>query len=62
MKNFSIPPYVTLVIGVALMILGWLVLEGVIPQFFGFLGFILTVIGFAGVIGKLFKKAKPVSS
>jgi len=58
MKNINIPPHISFIAGVVLMIIGWIFLGGVISDFIGFLGFIVAAIGFAGLIGKLFNKKK----
>lgn len=58
MKNINIPPYITLATGIALIVIVQIALntQATIPQFIQFLGFILVVVGFAGLLGKLFRK------
>ena len=58
MKNVSIPPQISLIIGIILVIIARIILntKETIPQFVQFLGFILAIIGFAGLLGKLFSK------
>jgi len=58
MKNISIPPQISLIIGIVLIIIARIILntEETIPQFVQFFGFILIIVGFAGLLGKLFSK------
>jgi len=58
MKNINIPPHISLFVGIVLIIIARTILspEAVIPSAIQFLGFILVVLGIAGLIGKLFSK------
>ncbi|MDP3889072.1 MAG: hypothetical protein Q8Q25_00825 [bacterium] len=59
MKNFTIPPIISTLIGVALIIVIRLPLfnhESTVVLAIQALGFFIAVIGFAGLIGKLLKK------
>lgn len=58
MKNINIPPYTSLITGIILIIIVRVLLntQAVIPQVIQFLGFILVILGIAGLIGKLFRK------
>ncbi len=54
----NIPSCITLITGIVLIIIARTVLntQGDILQFTHFFGFILVIVGFAGLIGKLFRK------
>jgi hypothetical protein len=58
MKNINIPPHITLIAGIILIIIARTILniQAIIPQFIQFLGFILVIVGFAGLLGKIFRK------
>jgi len=62
MKNINIPPHISLIVGIILMVIFRTLLnvKGVIPQAINLLGFILVILGIAGLIGKAFRK-KPVN-
>ena len=54
----NIPPYITLIVGIILIIIVRTILNthGIVPQFIQFFGVILVIVGSAGLIGKLFRK------
>lgn len=58
MKNINISPSISLITGIILIIIVRVLLntQAVIPQAIQFLGFILVILGLAGLIGKLFRK------
>lgn len=60
MKNLNIPPHVSLIIGIILIVIARVILntQGIIPQFIQFFGMILAIVGIAGLIGKIFRKKK----
>lgn len=60
MKGLNIPPHITLIIGIVLVIIMRTVFntESTIPGFIQLFGVVLVFIGLAGLIGRLFRKKK----